>query len=102
VNVENLSDYENMIDENTIEPDYFIDRPPTAIFQPDSPKHNRSTFLDDKKDLFDFNIEAEPILQVLIGKAIEQSRIELIEDFEVVQLALHKKQFKTLRESELN
>jgi hypothetical protein len=62
VHVDNLSDYENMVDENTVEPDYFIDRPGTALFQPDSPKHNRSTFLDDKKDLFYFDMESEPIL----------------------------------------
>ena len=45
--LDTLSDYENMIDEQMIEPDYFIDRPPTAIFKPDSPTHNKSTLLDE-------------------------------------------------------
>jgi Radial spoke protein 3 len=42
------------------------------------------TNLDDRKDedLFDFNLEAEPILQVLVGKALELARIEVIEVFE--------------------
>jgi hypothetical protein len=31
-------------------------------------------------DLFDFDYEVEPILQVLIGKCLEQSRMEVLEE----------------------
>jgi len=67
-----------------IEVDYFIDRPPSALFVPDSPGHDRTTVLNDRKDpdLFDFNLEVEPILQVLIGKSLELSKIEVIEEHE--------------------
>jgi radial spoke head protein 3 len=34
---------------------------------------------DRDDDLFDFELEAEPILQVLVGKAIELAHIEAIE-----------------------
>ena len=35
--------------------------------------------LDRDSDLFDFDLEAEPILQVLVGKALELAQIEAIE-----------------------
>lgn len=36
-------------------------------------------------DLHDFNIEVEPVLQSLVGRCLEQSRIELIEEWEEVE-----------------
>ena len=33
-------------------------------------------------ELFDFNLEVAPILQVLVGKSLEQARIEVIEEYE--------------------
>jgi len=51
-----------MVDQAEVEPDYFIDRPPTAVYVPDSPGHDKSTVLNDRKDLFDFDLEVEPIL----------------------------------------
>lgn len=69
----------------------------------DSPGHDKTTNLNDRRDpdLFDYELEAEPILQVLVGKALEQSVIEVIEEYELDKLNLHKKQFKTIRESDL-
>lgn len=58
--------------------------------------------MDDKDpDLFDFELEVEPILQVLVGKAIEHAQIEVIEDDEKVELARHKRMFQQLKEGEL-
>lgn len=31
---EELEDFENMMNEDDIEPDYFIDRPPEAVYRP--------------------------------------------------------------------
>ncbi len=90
-----------MIDEQQIEPDYFIDRPPSAVFLEESPGHDKSTMLNDRAELFLFEQEVEPILQVLVGKALELSRIEVIEEHEAEQLMDHKKRYKTIRESEL-
>lgn len=45
-------------------------------------------------DLFDYNLEVEPILQVLVGKSLEQARIEVIEDYEDSILTKHKSAFK--------
>jgi len=38
-------------------------------------------------------LEAEPILQVLVGKALELAQIEAIEMFEKKELAKHKQLF---------
>lgn len=56
---------------------------------------------DRDPDLFDFDLEVEPILQVLVGKALEHAHIEIIEDFEKVELEKHKKLFFQIREAEL-
>ena len=52
-------------------------------------------------ELFDFNVEVEPILQVLVGKSLEQARIEVIEDFEEAHLSKHKTDFKQRKEATL-
>lgn len=65
---EELDDRDNMMDEEDIEPDYFIDKPPTPIFMENPKGTDREVQVDDK-ELFDFELEVEPILQVLIGKA---------------------------------
>lgn len=61
---QDLSDYENMVDEMEIEPDYYIDRPQAAVFLPDPEGQDKATILDGRhdKDLFDFDLEVEPIL----------------------------------------
>jgi hypothetical protein len=61
------------------------------------------TNLDDRKDpdLFDFHLEIEPILQVLVGKALESSLVELAEEYEIEKLLDHRKKFAKVRESEL-
>ena len=92
---EDLSDYENMIAEDEVESSFFIDRPPTAQFVPDSPGHDKTTVLDDRREphLFDFELEVEPILQVLVGKALETAKIEVIETVERDRLEKHRSKF---------
>ena len=43
----------------------------------DDPKQTQ--IWDQDPDLFDYENEVEPILQVLVGKSIEHARIEIIE-----------------------
>jgi len=99
---EELSDHENMIDENDIEPDYFIDRANDAVFIPDEEGNNKANQIEDRDDdLFDFETEVEVILQVLCGKALELARIEVIEEQECTDLAKQKQQYKKVKEAEL-
>ena len=62
-----------MVPEHMLEPDYYIDRPvtininnfvqPSPIFIPLPDGENKTTQIFDKDpDLFDFELEAEPIL----------------------------------------
>ena len=101
--VEELSDYENQVDENEIEPDYFIDRPPSAVYIPDEAGHDKFTAMDDRvdPDLFNFDQEVKPVLEVLVGKALELAQIEVLEQEEEKILANHKRIYKQRREAEL-
>ena len=99
---EDLSDYDNMVDEQQLEPDYYIDRPPSPIFVPNPEGDLKHIQVNDKDDdLFDFELEAEPILQVLVGKALELAQIEAIETFENMELSKHKRLFLQMKEAEL-
>ena len=92
-----------MVDERYVEPDYFVDRPPDAIYIPPDMGSDKATHMDERNDpdLFDFRAEAEPILEVLVGKAIEHAKMEVIEEFEVEQLREAKSKYKQVREAEL-
>ena len=98
-----LNDYHNMVDEQMIEPDYFIDMANPAVYIPDDAGIDKATCLDDRNDpdLFDFQLEVEPILQVLVGKTLEHARIEIIEDFEREQIQRMRDVYKKKREAML-
>lgn len=95
-----LDDYENMADEYELEPDYFVDKPPTPVFM-ENPKGTDQEVQVEDHELFDFDLEVEPILQVLVGKACENARVEVIEEWEKDQLIDHKKKFLIIKEAEL-
>ena len=59
-----LTDYHNMVDEMSIEPDFYIDKADPAVFVPDDAGHDKETQLFDRTDpdLFDYELEVEPIL----------------------------------------
>lgn len=97
---EELDDYENMQDENELEPDYFIDKPPTPVFMENEKGVDQEVQVNDK-ELYDFELEVEPILQVLVGKACENARVEVIEEWEKQELVDHKKKFLIIKEAEL-
>lgn len=97
---EELSDVSRQMDEFDVEPDFYIDMAPDAIFVPELDGVDKQNQLD-TKSIFDFEAEARPILQVLVGKSLDQAQVEVIEEWEYEQLAKHKAQYKQLRESEL-
>ena len=51
--------------------------------------------------LFDFDIEVKPILEVLTGKTIEQSLLEVMEEEELANLRAQQREFEELRNAEL-
>ncbi|CAI9716840.1 Hypothetical predicted protein [Octopus vulgaris] len=83
-----------------IQTDYFLDRPPTPLYVPAKTGIDVATQILDG-ELFDFNIEVQPILEVLVGKTIEQSLIEVLEEEELANLRKQQRQYIELRNAEL-
>jgi len=72
-----------MINEFDLEPDYYVDQAPAANYIPNEEGHCKATqIFDGEYEMFDYENEVEPILQVLVGKSIEHARIEVIEEYE--------------------
>ena len=53
------------------------------------------------RQLFHFDIESKPILEVLVGKTVEQSLLEVMEEEELSNLRMQQCQFEELRNAEL-
>ena len=51
--------------------------------------------------LFDFDLEVRPILEVLVGKTLEQALMEVMEEEELQRLRDHQEEFYELRQAEL-
>lgn len=100
---EELEDFENMENEFEIEPDYFIDRAPNAIYMPIPKGRDKTTQVQDRIDpeLFNFDQEVEPILQVLVGKSLELARIEVLEADERIEREKALEIYKQKREAAL-
>lgn len=100
---EELEDFENMENEFEIEPDYFIDRAPDAIYMPIPKGRDKTTQVQDRIDpeLFNFDQEVEPILQVLVGKSLELARIEVLEADERIEREKALEIYKQKREAAL-
>jgi hypothetical protein len=50
--------------------------------------------------LFDFDLEVEPVLEILVGKTVEQALIEVLEEEELEALRVQQRRFRELRASE--
>ncbi|NWV30731.1 RSPH3 protein, partial [Grantiella picta] len=79
--------------------DEFLDRPTTPLFIPAKTGKDVATQIEEG-ELFDFDIEVKPILEVLIGKTVEQALLEVMEEEELAQLLAHQRAFKELRDAE--
>ena len=100
---EELEDFENMANEFDIEPDYFVDKAPNAIYVPLPKGRDKTTQVQDLIDpeLFNFEQEVEPILQVLVGKSLELARIEVLEADERLEREKALEIYKQKREATL-
>ncbi|KAM3931996.1 radial spoke head protein 3 homolog [Leptodactylus fuscus] len=80
--------------------DAFLDRPPTPLFIPAKTGADVATQILEG-ELFDFDLEVKPILEVLIGKTIEQALLEVMEEEELANLRAQQRAFEELRNAEL-
>ncbi|NWU67992.1 RSPH3 protein, partial [Pterocles burchelli] len=80
--------------------DAFLDRPPTPFFIPAKTGKDVATQIEEG-ELFDFDVEVKPILEVLIGKTVEQALLEVMEEEELAQLWARQRAYAELRNTEL-
>ncbi|NXV72455.1 RSPH3 protein, partial [Atlantisia rogersi] len=80
--------------------DAFLDRPPTPFFIPAKTGKDVATQIEEG-ELFDFDIEVKPIVEVLIGKTVEQALLEVMEEEELAQLWARQRAYAELRNAEL-
>ncbi|XP_053736935.1 radial spoke head protein 3 homolog [Synchiropus splendidus] len=97
--LEELSDVIETTDSGC-QTDAFLDRPATPLFVPAKTGKDVATQIEDG-ELFDFDSEVQPLLEVLVGKTIEQSLLEVMEEEEVASLKAQQKYYEDLRHAEL-
>ncbi|BHF76311.1 Radial spoke head protein 3 [Sparganum proliferum] len=86
--------------ETDCQTDPFLDRPPSPLFIPSKSGLDKATeILPD--DLFFFDVEVRPILEILVGKTIEQALIEVLEEEELAAIRDQQRQFEELRQADL-
>ncbi|XP_012274838.1 radial spoke head protein 3 homolog B [Orussus abietinus] len=79
--------------------DYFLDRPATPRYCPAKVGQDASTQIC-PGDLFDYDVEVQPILEVMVGKTIEQALVEVLEEEELSALKEQQRRFLELRAAE--
>ncbi|OAF68767.1 Mitochondrial import inner membrane translocase subunit Tim13, partial [Intoshia linei] len=97
--LEEISDKTEEVD-TFCQTDAFLDRPPSPCYVPAKIGEDRSTQIW-PNELFDFDLEVTPILQVLVGKTVEQSLLEVMEEEELENLRIEQRKFQVLRNAEI-
>ncbi|KAJ3388152.1 Radial spoke head protein 3 [Entophlyctis sp. JEL0112] len=80
--------------------DAFLDRAPSPLYIPQKSGSDVATQIYEG-ELFDFDFEVEPILEVLVGKTLEQALMEVAEEDELEVLKRHQAAFEERRNAEL-
>lgn len=77
-----------------------MDRPPSPLFVPAKIGRDADTQIEDG-DLFDFDFEVEPLLEVLVGKTLHTSMLELMQEEELENIRRKQHDFEQIRDAEL-
>mmetsp|Transcript_23766 Transcript_23766/g.33253 ORF Transcript_23766/g.33253 Transcript_23766/m.33253 type:complete len:359 (+) Transcript_23766:209-1285(+) len=80
--------------------DALLDHPSAPLFVPKPSGVDKSTDIK-PGDLFDFDLEVEPILEVLVGKSLDHALMEVLEEEELKDLQNHKQNFEQKRNTML-
>ena len=90
--------------EQGIATEFYLDRPPVPLFQPKmSAKENckATQIYEGDDELFNFNEEVEPMLNVLCSKTMEQARMEVLEETELQIIKSQNKEYEEILNAEL-
>lgn len=79
--------------------DAFLDRAPSPLYIPQKSGVDVATQVYEG-ELFDFNFEVQPILEVLVGKTLEQAVMEVMEEEELKILKQHQLDYEEKRSIE--
>uniref|UniRef100_A0A0G4HC03 Radial spoke protein 3 n=1 Tax=Chromera velia CCMP2878 TaxID=1169474 RepID=A0A0G4HC03_9ALVE len=80
--------------------DFLLDRPASPLFMPAKIGKDAATQIFDG-DLFDFDREVEPVLEVLVGRTLEQAMQEVLEEEELLAIRKQQELFEAKRNQEL-
>lgn len=83
-----------------VQTDQFLDRPPSPIFVPAKLGTDATTQVY-PGELFHFDTEVQPILEVIVGKTLQQALLEVMEEEEVENMRAHQREFQRIRDAEL-
>ncbi|TNM99814.1 hypothetical protein fugu_012847 [Takifugu bimaculatus] len=97
--LEALSDVIVTSDQNC-ETEALLNKSSTPLFIPAKSGKDVETQIEEG-ELFDFDREVVPLLEVLVGKVLEQSLLEVMEEEELAYLKAQQRAFEELRNSEL-
>ena len=78
----------------------YIDLPQIPLFKPEKRGEDVGTQIQ-KGDLFDFDEEVEPIINVLTFKTLEEARMEVLEEEEIKEMKRQMQDFEKVRNREL-
>lgn len=78
----------------------FMDRPASPLFVRAKIGFDISTQIE-HGDLFDFDLEVEPILEVLVGKTLHVSMLEIMQEEELEAIRLQQEEYEMIRNVEL-
>eukprot|EP01065_Artemidia_motanka_P019208 TRINITY_DN2275_c0_g2_i1.p1 TRINITY_DN2275_c0_g2~~TRINITY_DN2275_c0_g2_i1.p1 ORF type:complete len:333 (+),score=176.33 TRINITY_DN2275_c0_g2_i1:64-1062(+) len=96
-----LEELTDKVDELTAETqtDPMLDRPPTPKFVPFKSGRDAETQIEEG-DLFDFDFEVQPILDVMVGKTLEQAMLEVMQEEELECMRQQQMEFEQRRKEE--
>ncbi|KAJ3343602.1 Radial spoke head protein 3 [Gonapodya sp. JEL0774] len=80
--------------------DAFLDRSPTPMYVPAKSGVDKDTQIEDG-ELFDFDFEVAPVVEVMVGKTLEQALAEVMEEDELETLRRRQAEFEQRRNAEL-
>ena len=78
-----------------------LDRPSSPLFVPAKVGKDVETQIV-QGDLFDFNVEVEPLLEVLVGKTMHVSMLELMQEEEIAAIRKQQSEYEAIRNVELS
>ncbi|XP_062981504.1 radial spoke head protein 3 homolog [Elgaria multicarinata webbii] len=80
--------------------DAFLERPDSPLFIPQKTGADAATQIEEG-ELFEFDIEVKPMLEVLVGKTLEQALLEVSEEEELANLQAHQYAYQELHNAEI-